>query len=171
MGFWFPDTKIFRKKAVIFVVLVLVLFFIRFFSERQLDDVHSGIDCDLELMRKADVYYVIPAYNGELINESPEWCAEILRMDRELAMHGVYHTYREFGEPRDSEYVNFGVRVFEDCFGQVPTRFKPPQAYITKENDWMSDRFDMDSSLNSLFHKVYHCGDTGLYPNWLVDLF
>ncbi|MFH1521918.1 MAG: hypothetical protein ABIF18_03085 [archaeon] len=30
---------------------------------------------------------------------------------------------------------------------------------------------EVDSIWNQLFHKVYHCEDAGLFPNWFVLVF
>ena len=155
---------------MVFVVgLVGVLFFVRFFSEVQLDDVSSEISCDVDLLEEADVYYVIPSFEG--VNISGEWCGQVLSSGKELAMHGVYHEFEEFGVYRDEDYVGVGVGIFERCFGYVPERFKPPQIVFASENDWIREEFEVDLFWNQVFHKVYHCEDSGFFPNWVVRIF
>ena len=135
----------------------------------QIDDVSPGVFCEDKLLDWADVYYVIPKF--ENISIDREWCNEISSKKKALAMHGVYHTYEEFGEVRDLEYLREGVEIFEECFGIIPERFKPPQLAWTKENDWMREKMEIDLFWNQVFHKVYHCGDTGVFPNWFIRLF
>ncbi len=149
--------------------IIISLFFVRLVLPSQIDDVSSDISCEEKLMGWADVYYVIPKF--ENISIDREWCDEILSRDKKLAMHGVYHSFEEFGEVRDSEYLNEGVKIFEKCFGFMPERFKPPQLAWTNENNWMRDEMEIDLFWNQIFHKVYHCGDTGVFPNWFVRLF
>jgi hypothetical protein len=157
--------------GVVLLSLVLLLFFIRLFSERQLDDLSPGIGCDEELIKKSDVLYVIPAFNGINISSNLEWCSYVLAFNKELAMHGVYHTYEEFDTYRNENYVDYGREVFKECFGVFPSRFKPPQIAWTEENDWMREKFEIDLEWNQFFHKTYHCSDTGTFPNWIVNLF
>src|SRR3989344_2498864 len=120
--------------ALIFTLALLTLFFIRMFSEKHLDDVSPGIQCDEELLRKAEVYYVIPIFNGEKISEDREWCEKIKGYEKRLAMHGVYHEYLEFETLRNESYVQEGANVFKECFGYAPEEFKAPQLAISKEN-------------------------------------
>lgn len=161
--------KIGKFLILIVFIMVFVLFLIRLVLPSQIDDVSSGIFCEEELMERADVYFVIPKFEGVVIND--EWCEEILNRKKELAMHGVYHSYEEFGVFRNEEYFGEGVEIFEECFGFVPTRFKPGQLKFTKENDWIRNEVEVDLFWNHLFHKVYHCGDSGIFPNWAVRIF
>ena len=149
--------------------LVFILFFIRLILPSQVDDVTPGIVCENELLNWADVYYVIPKFDNVSINR--EWCKEILSRGKNLEMHGIYHSFEEFGEVRDREYFQEGIDVFEECFGFAPSRFKPGQLEWNKENDWIKDEIGVDLFWNQFFHKVYHCGDTGLFPNWAVRIF
>jgi hypothetical protein len=164
------------RKVVVGVLLgvlylLLTVFFIRLFSDRQLDDLSPGIPCDEELIRSSDVLYVIPAFDGKNISSDLEWCKYVLSFEKELAMHGVFHTYNEFGEYRNETYVFDGSSIFEDCFGYSPERFKPPQVAWTRENNWMMGYFDVDLDFNQVFHKAYHCNDTGMLPNWFQKAF
>tara|TARA_Y100000034_G_C6733189_1_gene324950 strand:- start:79 stop:573 length:495 start_codon:yes stop_codon:yes gene_type:complete len=153
------------------LILILTLFFIRLFSERQLDDLTIGIECEEELIKKSDVLYVIPSFNETNISEEKGWCSRILNFNKELAMHGVYHTYKEFGEKRNELYVSKGKEIFTECFGYEPTKFKPPNLGWTNENNWMKKDFEIDLRFNQIFHKTYHCNDTGVFRNRLIDFF
>ena len=161
--------KVWRYFTIMFIGLILVLFFVRLILPSQIDDVSPEIFCEEKLLDWADVYYVIPKF--ENISIDREWCDEILSRDKKLAMHGVYHSFEEFGEVRDSEYLNDGYNFFEECFGFEPEKFKPPQLAWTNKNDWIRDRMKVDLIWNQIFHKVYHCGDTGIFPNWVVRIF
>lgn len=149
--------------------MILGLWLVRAVLPSEIDDVSSGIECNERWMDLADVYWVIPKFENVSIDE--EWCEEILSRDKRLAMHGFYHTYEEFGVFRDVDYFDEGEEIFTECFGFKPTRFKPPQLAWSSENDWIKENVEVDLFWNQVFHKVYHCGDTGVFPNWLIRLF
>ena len=153
----------------IFSLFLLLLF--RHFSNRQLDDVSPEIQCDKALMEKADVLYVIPKFNNSSISENKEWCDYIRSLNKTLAIHGVYHTYQEFKEDRDEAYLQEGITEFEKCFGKKPERFKPPQLVISKNNKKLiKEQMRLDFYLNEVFHKSYHCNDTGKYSNGFIEI-
>ena len=161
--------KICKYFGLVVLVLFLILFFIRLVLPSQVDDVSPLMNCDDEVLGLANVYFVVPKFEGVAIDR--EWCDYILGKDGELAMHGVYHTYREFGVYRDEVYFGEGVEIFEECFGFEPERFKPGNLAWAGENDWIRDEVEVDLRWNQIFHKVYHCGDSGLFPNWLIRIF
>ena len=161
--------KVWKYILVVFVGLVVCLFFVRLILPIQIDDVSPGIFCEEELLDLVDVYYVIPKFGNVSIDK--DWCEDILGRGKEVRMHGVYHSFEEFGVVRDEEYLWEGIEIFEECFGFEPERFKPPQIAWTKENDWMKEEIGIDLGWNEIFHKVYHCGDTGVIPNWVVRVF
>ncbi len=164
--------KIFLQILLILLIALLGLFLIRLLSEKQLDDVTPQISCSQKLLEKADVYYIIPIFNNKSIADNPEWCEKIKKSNKKLAMHGVYHTYEEFNTDRKQEYLNKGIEEFQKCFNQTPTIFKPPQIAISKNNKKLIKKnMKLNFYLNELFHKSYHCEDTGEYPNWFIDLF
>lgn len=154
---------------LIVVALVLALFFIRLVLPSQVDDVSPLMNCSDEVLDLADVYFVVPKFGG--VEIEGEWCEEILDRDKELAMHSVYHTYEEFNVVRGENYFDEGVGIFEECFGFRPERFKPGQLRIVSENDWIADEVEVDLFWNQFFHKVYHCNDSGVFPNWFIRLF
>ncbi len=160
-----------RIIGLVVLVLIVILFFVRLVLPSQVDDVSPLMNCSDEVLDLGDVYYVVPAFEGVSVLEEDGWCDYILGKDKELAMHGVFHTYREFGVVRDREYFREGVGIFEDCFGFVPERFKPGQLEWVSGNDWIEDEVEVDLIWNQVFHKVYHCGDTGVFPNWVVNIF
>ncbi len=150
-------------------ILILALFLVRLVLPSQIDDVSPRISCDEDLLELVDVYYVIPKFDGIAIDA--EWCDEILARNKDIAMHGVTHEYKEFGAVRSVEYFAEGVDIFEGCFGFAPERFKPGNLEWSDENDWIRDEIEVDILWNQIFHKVYHCSDTGRFPNWLIRVF
>ena len=153
----------------ILVGLVILLFFLRLVLPSQVDDVNPFMGCSEEVLDLGDVYFVVPKFEG--VEISDEWCEEILKRDKQLAMHGIYHSYEEFGVYRDEEYFEEGVDIFEECFGFTPKRFKPGHLKWTSKNDWIRDEVEVDLLWNQIFHKVYHCGDSGFFTNWIVRVF
>jgi len=155
------------------IFLILALFLIRLFSERQVDDVSPNMNCDDSILRRVDVFYVVPDFENQSIAENKEWCEKILSMNKTLALHGVYHEYLEFGQDRDMEYLEKGISDFKLCFNQTPVRFKPPQLAISNKNKELIRKagFNLDLDLNQLFHKVYHCNDSGRLSNRFIDWF
>jgi len=153
----------------IFVGLVVLLFFIRLVLPSQVDDVNPLMGCSDEILDLADVYFVVPKFEGVAIGG--KWCDYISGKNKKLAMHGVYHTYREFEAYRNEVYFEEGVEIFEECFGFKPERFKPGQLEFSRDNDWIRDEVEIDLIWNQIFHKVYHCGDSGVFPNWFIRVF
>jgi len=177
--------KIWSLYGFILLGLIFALFFVRLILPSQVDDVNPLMNCSEEVLDLADVYFVVPKFSG--VEIEGKWCEEIKKRvsssgwrlgigdlrsgKKELALHGVYHSYNEFGVFRDEEYFEEGVRVFQDCFGFVPKRFKPGQLVFCEENSWIRERMDVELFWNQLFHKVYHCGDSGRFPNWFIRIF
>ena len=162
------------KLLYIFITLIismiLIILFIRGFSEKQLDDVTPGINCSQELINKADVLYIIPKYNNISIARDLDWCKKILALNKPLALHGVYHTYNEFRKDRDQGYLDEGISAFQECFNKSPESFKPPQLAISVKNKILIEKkMHLDSFWNQFFHKVYHCNDTGIFSNSIID--
>ena len=161
------------KKRILYGVLLvfLIVLFLRAVLPRQIDDVHPLMGCEKEELERADVFYVVPMFDDFAINESREWCDYILSMNRTVHMHGIRHTYKEFSRDIDKEDFEYAIAVFEDCFGFKPRNFKAPQLSISSENKRLLRKFDLrlDSYFNQIFHKVYHCNDTGFFPNSFHD--
>ena len=153
--------------------IIIILFIIRLILPREVDDVTPFIDCSEQLIEKSDVLWVIPKFEGKSILDEDGWCEKILSYNKELGLHGVYHTYNEFSEDRDGEYLQEGIDIFEECFGFKPEKFKPPQLKINDENKELISKMNMELELNwnQFFHRVYHCNDTGVFKNWWIDVF
>jgi predicted deacetylase len=139
---------------------------------KQLDDVSPEIPCKENLLKKANVLFIIPKFNNKDISDKKEWCNFILSLNKTLGMHGVHHTYYEFNSTRNETYLDEGVEAFKKCFGFYPKRFKPPQLQINKDNkNLIKKKMKLDLYINQILHKVYHCNDTGKLPNRFIDLF
>ena len=168
------------KFLIILLVLVVIvmieanLFFVRGLSPKELDDVHPDIPCTRECMKKADVLWIIPKFNGNSIADNKTWCDKIKATGKTLGLHGLYHTYEEFNTNESKVYdLVEAVEIFEQCFGKKPTMFKPPQLKISPENKKVVEDLNMTlrTSFNSVVHKVYHCNDTGVVSNSFIDAF
>ena len=155
-----------KKKLIIFLAivfsLILILFFIRLLSPKEIDDVTLGMPCEQEYLEKSDVLWVIPDFNNIKISDRKFWCSSILELNKSLGMHGVKHWYREFETDEDQEYLQEGIDMFEECFGFKPEMFKPPQLKISEKNKQMmkNNNLKLMGNFNQLIHKVYHCDDS-----------
>jgi len=164
---------------IIFWILSLLFFFIlsvfliRAFSERQIDDVSPLFNCNDGLLRKSDVFAVVPLYQNVSIAGNKTWCNYILSLNKTLIMHGVYHSYREFKGNASREEVVLGMETFKECFGFYPKIFEAPQLAISWQNKAMIKSFGMKlrGYPYNYFHKVYHCNDGGKYSNDFIDRF
>lgn len=168
-----------KKKFSLMISIVLIIILVLFsFSlsrsllKKELDDVNPRIECDEKLLNKADVLWIIPEFNNESISENKEWCSFIISLNKTLGMHGVHHTFNEFSYYRDESYIEEGINSFQECFGVKPRLFKAPQLVLSKSNEISLEGqgFIVKKEVNQLFHKVYHCNDTGEFPNWFVDM-
>ena len=158
---------------IILISIIIALFLIRLFSSRELDDVSPMIKCDKELLEKSDVLWVIPLYENFSIAEDKKWCDEILSLNKTLDLHGIYHTYKELDYPRSKEYIESGITAFKECFGFKPQIFKPSHLAISQQNKLLIEEEGMalKVKLNQVLHKVYHCGDSGVFSNKFIDFF
>ena len=165
--------KILYIGIVLIFLIVISLFLVRFFNEKYLDDVSPEIRCEEYLLKNSDIFFVIPKFNNFSIADSQEWCERIKGYNKELALHGVYHTYREFGESRSEDYLQDGLDAFVDCFGFYPEKFKAPQLIFSQKNKIFLNinRLELISRFDQITHKTYHCGDTGLFSNNFHRLF
>lgn len=166
------EKKILIFFLVIFLVVV-ILFFVRLLSLKEIDDVHPEFFCSEDLLKKSDILWIVPKFENKLISEDKEWCDYILSLNKTLGLHGVYHSFNEFGKNRDQEYLKEGIDVFEECFGFRPLLFKPPQLKISRENKKLikNNGLELKGKINQFFHKVYHCNDSGLFSNKFIDFF
>ncbi len=153
------------------VIFLFCLFSIRFIGLRHIDDVNPFMNCSVEYLEKSDVLYVVPYFDGVMINESRGWCDFILSLDKEIGMHGIKHSYNEFFYNVSLKDLELGMEIFESCFGFRPSRFKAPQLKLSIENKRLVEGLGMevDGKLSQIFHKVYHCNDSGVIPNSFQD--
>lgn len=163
------------KKGIVVLLLILfllifTLFIIRAINPREIDDVSPEIPCAFEYLEKSDVIWVIPKFNNAL---NQEWCSFILSLNKIIGLHGVTHEFNEFELNRDQEYLNEGIKIFEECFGFKPTLFKPPILKINEQNKELIKDNQMKIKLrfNQITHKVYHCNDMGEFSNRFIDFF
>lgn len=160
--------------AISLFILIFLIFFIllRAFNLRELDDVRPDRACDEELIRKSDVLWAIPFRDSESIANNKTWCEYILSFNKSVQMHGVDHREQEFASIRSEEYLRRGISAFEQCFNRTPVEFKPPYLAWTSENDNLLKDFNLTyrGRIHQITHKVYHCSDSGWFPNWLIDL-
>ena len=165
--------KLIHTIILIILIILFLLFLIRLFSPKQIDDVSPNIPCDKSYLEKSDVLYVIPSFENNNINNSSnkEWCNKILELNKTLALHGYYHNYNEFKEDKDDKYIEDSINIFKECFNQVPNDFKPPQLAISNNNKELIKRnnLTLNTRFNQITHKVYHCNDSGEFPNWIID--
>ena len=164
-----------KKKTLILLLiiptLILTIFLIRLTSPKEIDDVSPEIPCEQEYLEKSDILWVIPKFNNKPISENQIWCEKILSLNKTLGLHGITHEFREFNTDKNQEYLEGGIKIFEDCFGFKPEMFKPPQLKISKENKKLIKEYNLKLNFNQLIHKVYHCENTGTFSNRVVDLF
>ena len=157
----------------VLLVLIATLFFIRLANPVELDDVTPEIPCEENLIKKADILWVIPDFKNNSISQNRTWCSEILALNKTLGMHGVTHSYREFNGNITQPEIQRGMEIFNDCFGFYPTMFKPPQLVISNEEKKLIKESGMQLMLggNQITHKVYHCNNSDIVKNWMVNIF
>ena len=153
--------------------LILILFFTRLILPSQIDDISPEIPCEQEYLEKAEILWVIPLYNAQPISENQEWCQQILSLNKTLGLHGIEHIYHEFNLKITQQKLDEAINIFEDCFNQTPTLFKPPQLKISDENKnlILENKMILKLNFNQLIHKVYHCNNAGMFKNKFIDLF
>lgn len=165
--------RLFIIFALAVFILAILLYFIRYFSHKELDDISPEISCSDELIEKSDILWVVPYFNDRPIGENREWCDYILSFNKTLGLHGVYHIYNEFSIYRNENYLEKGIVEFERCFGHKPEIFKSPQLALSWENREIIEKggFSVYGKISQMTHRVYHCSDTGKFPNKLIDWF
>ena len=172
-----------KKRNLFWIIplfLIVTLFFARLILPREIDDVSSTIYCEQNYLEKSDVFWVIPKFHGVSIDENPEWCVEILSLNKTLGLHGYQHYYKEFSKENITvEELNESIEIFKNCFGFYPTTFKAPQLSLSKQNKNLIKIFDLEISgwFDQIIHKVYHCSGNstiekfgGFFPNEFHDL-
>ncbi len=158
--------------SIIFLLAIL-LFLSRLISPTEIDDIHPLRICEKEYMEKADILWVMPLYKNVPISENQTWCQEILKMNKTIGMHGIYHSYHEFEYQINESEFNQAIMIFEECFNETPELFKAPYLKISKENKIIlkKHKIKIRNPFHQTIHKVYHCQNSGTFPNWFHDLF
>lgn len=159
---------------ILIIILISIIFILRFINPTEIDDISPNIPCPEMEIYNPDVLYVIPNYDTYPISYYPKWCEHILSLDKTLALHGINHTYREFKyNSLSQEELNFGISEFEKCFSISPTEFKPPQLAISKENKKLIENNNLKrrTVMHQITHKVYHCNDSDIIPNKIINIF
>jgi predicted deacetylase len=163
------------KKAeivvLVIIALLIILFIIRLISPKEIDDISPEIPCSELDTYSSEILYVIPYYNEKPISENKPWCDYILSLNKTLAMHGIYHTYDEFKTTKSQEELNKGIEEFEKCFGYKPKIFKAPQLKINKQNRLLikNNNLILKNQFSQATHKVYHCNNTGILDNRVIN--
>ncbi len=163
----------FKYACITFLSLIILFFLIRLVLPRELDDLHPDIPCQESLIKKSDILWVIPLYNNNSVANNAAWCESLKMYNKALQLHGVYHTYQEFDTERDQGYLEEGIQAFTQCFNLTPTEFKAPNlAYSSANNKALQQaKLERKGKLNQIFHKVYHCNDTGRFSNTFINWF
>src|SRR3990170_9020936 len=94
--------------ALILIVFSIALYSSRHFSQKELDDVTPEISCEKNLLDKSNVLWIVPIFENKSIAEDKVWCDGVLALNKTLGLHGVYHTYQEFGLERNEDYIDVG---------------------------------------------------------------
>ncbi len=159
--------------VLILSIIVLTLFTIRLFLPTQIDDVSPGIFCESEYLEKSNILWIIPKFNNKSISDNKTWCEKIKSLNKTLGLHGVTHTYEEFKYKINQDELSETIEIFEQCFNETPTMFKPPYLKISSENKKLIEENNLTLKLkfNQLTHKVYHCNNTGKFSNKFIDIF
>ena len=156
--------KQFLKSIItgIFMGLILLGVFVlltRTFGHKELDDVHPRImDTDDPYLQRSKYVWVIPLYMDDPISNYPEWVDRLKKSGKIIGLHGVKHTYREFGRDLPLEYIDRGVQEFRKAFGYYPKYFKPPVLDLTEHNGNIIRAYGMEikSWFNQAIYSVFH---------------
>jgi predicted deacetylase len=167
-------TSILSTIFLIILILIALLFLIRIVTPTEIDDVTPGIPCPEIEIYNPDILYVIPNFENNPISENKEWCDYILSLNKELRMHGITHTYKEFLYNEISqEELNYEISEFENCFGFASDSFKSPQLATSSQNRKLikENNLEFRTIFNQITHKVYHCSDSTFPYNKAINLF
>jgi predicted deacetylase len=168
-----------KRKKIIILIGLIILALIPIFSltriilPSEIDDVHPLINCPEIEEYTPKILWVIPKFRGVPISENKEWCEQILSLNKKIGMHGITHEYKEFENNITKQDLEEGIKIFKDCFGFTPEKFKPPQLALSRENKELLKEYNLTikTHFNSLTRKIYHCNDTGIFSNSLIRAF
>jgi predicted deacetylase len=151
--------------GVFITITLIVLIVSRFLTHEEYDDAHPLIlGVDHPLIQRSEWIWVIPLYMNDPISNYPEWIRQLKATGKKIGLHGVKHTYNEFGTDLSKEYIKEGVDEFIKAFGFYPTHFKAPKLSMTKHNRQIINDFGMIimGRLNQLLHRVHHTAENRL---------
>lgn len=141
------------------IVTGSILLSLRHNLPRELDDVHPLLTpVDDPYIQRSEWLWVIPLYMHQPLSDYPEWIQGIKATGKKLGLHGVYHTFDEFGTDVNANYLQRGIDEFERAFGYKPTHFKAPRLHTTAHNEQLIADAHMISRTRwqQIIHTVYH---------------
>ncbi|MDA3836003.1 MAG: hypothetical protein PF542_00110 [Nanoarchaeota archaeon] len=164
--------KLTKITLSILLAVAIIVFTSRLTTPREIDDITPGIPCEQKYIDKSDILWVIPKFQGIPISENQTWCKEILNLNKTLGLHGLLHYYHEFSDPKEQAHIDEGAKIFKDCFGYKPTIFKAPNLALLKDNKILlfKNNLSYQTKLDQSIHKVYHCNNSGTFPNWFHNI-
>ncbi len=148
-----------KVNKIVLLGFIIIYILILLLSRNPLivDDVHPQNTCST-LLEKADILYVIPLQENSSIVYNHKWCKQIKSLNKTLGLHGIKHSYHEFGKPVSSEELTQATSAFEKCFDQKPVLFRPPYNLITQENKEKVELLNMTIYNKRFFEHPYcHC--------------
>ena len=144
------------------VIIGLVILLHRYFSHRELDDVHPRImDISNPTLQASKWIWVIPLYMNDPVSNYPDWVDRLKKSGKKIGLHGVRHVHKEFEQDLSEEYMNEGILEFHKAFGFYPTHFKAPSLALSKSNRTYLRNLGIQimGRYNQVMHIVYHTDD------------
>lgn len=161
---------------IIFLLLISLVIVVvsRNVSPKEYDDAHPLIlDVDHPLIQESEWVWVVPLYMGVPLTDYPIWVDKLKKSGKKLGLHGIHHTYDEFGKNRSWNYVYEGVKEFEKAFGYKPSVFKAPKLSMTPHNRDIVEDMGMEivGRYNQIIHAVSHTDTDRLSDGRLIGEF
>lgn len=157
----------------IFIAIIIVIYMLILVQSRNpliVDDVAPLSSCD-ELIKKADIIYVIPLENNNSISNYLEWCKNLQLLNKTIGLHGIRHNFHEFDKEVSEVELIKATSSFEKCFGEKPKLFRPPENLISEENIKKITSLNMTIYRDSyLKHSYCHCNPKSWLKvlNWFI---
>jgi hypothetical protein len=169
------------KNQILFILIAIIVFImfemnfimIRAAGTKQIDDVHPDAGCSMKYLRKSDILWVIPDFNGEKITKNQTWCEEVSALNKTIGMHGITHSWKEFAGNITKDDIQKGIDLIQECFNKTPEMFKPPHLTMSQKNkELLENEFNLTikKRFNQITHKIYHCNSSGLFDNEFIDI-
>lgn len=153
---------------ILFIFLLFIFLLLRRqFDWYELDDVHPSIQSlDHPYIKRSKWLWIIPMYNNDPITNYPDWIKSIKNSGKKIGMHGIKHTYNEFGYDLSEDYIQKGMNIWKEAFGEYPKYFKAPKLSLTSNNKKLLEKngIQIMGMYNQILHTVYHTPE-----NRLVD--